>query len=125
MVTLLEKLDALHRRFPNESAEPATFVRHYEDAARIIAAASRLPPLKDYASMQSLAAEMIAKKQIAVLPTASMPALAPAAGPRWDSLRLAHAAIDPMFWGPRVSLEDACETIRSWVKAEFDSVLRS
>jgi hypothetical protein len=36
-VTLLEKLDALHRRFPNDKAEPQTFVRHYEDAARLLA----------------------------------------------------------------------------------------
>jgi hypothetical protein len=125
LVTLLEKLDALHRRFPNENAEPATFVRHYEDAARIIAATTQLPPLKDYADMQSLAEEMLTKKQIAVLPAASIPALAPDQGPRWDSLRHAHAAIDPMFWGPRVSLEDACATIRGWIKTAFDSALRS
>ena len=37
---------------------------------------------------------------MAVLPAASMPALAPNVGPRWDSLRRGHAAIDPMFWGP-------------------------
>ena len=97
MVTLLEKLDALHRRFPNENAEPATFVRHYEDTARIIAATAQLPSLDDYADLQSLAAEMLAKKQIAVLPDSSIPALAPDEGPRWDSLRRAHAAINPMF----------------------------
>lgn len=125
MVTLLEKLDALQRRFPNENTEPATFIRHYEDAARIIAATPRLPPLKGYADIQPLAAEMLAQKQIAVLPAASIPAIAPDEGPRWDSLRSAHAAIEPMFWGPRVSLEDACETIRTWVKAAFDSALQS
>ena len=43
LVTLLEKLDALHRRFPNERLEAATFVRHFEDAARIIAAERSLP----------------------------------------------------------------------------------
>ena len=35
IVTLLEKLDALMRRLPREDAAPATFVRHFEDAARI------------------------------------------------------------------------------------------
>lgn len=64
---------------------------------------------------------MLAKKQIAVFPAASMPALAPDQGPRWDSLRRAHAAIDPMFWRPRLSLEDACATIRAWVKTAFGS----
>jgi hypothetical protein len=83
------KLDALHRRFPNENAEPATFIRHYEDAARILAATSQLPPLRDYADLQSLAAKMLMKKQIAVLPAASMPAFAPDKRPRGDSLRRA------------------------------------
>ncbi|MEO6096472.1 MAG: nucleotidyl transferase AbiEii/AbiGii toxin family protein [Fibrobacteria bacterium] len=121
LVTLLEKIDALHRRFPNESAEPATFIRHYEDAARIIATSGRLPPLKGYADLQSLATEMLAQKQIAVLPADSLPALAPDEGPRWNSLRRAHAAIDTMFWGPRVSLDDACATIRTWAKTAFNS----
>jgi hypothetical protein len=44
LLTLLEKNDDLHRRVPNAKAEPATFIRHYEDPARTIAAASRLPP---------------------------------------------------------------------------------
>ena len=120
IVTLLEKLDALHRRFPNESSEPATFIRHYEDAARIIAATARLPPLKGYADLQSLAEEMLAQKQIAVLPASSNPALAPVDGLRWESLRCAHAAIDSMFWGSRVSLEEACATIRTWAKTVFN-----
>ncbi len=121
LVTLLEKIDALHRRLPSESAEPATFIRHYEDAARIIAAIAQLPPLKDYADLQSLASEKLAQKQIAVLPATSLPALAPDEGPRWNSLRRAHAAIDTMFWGPRVSLDDACATIRTWAITSFNS----
>jgi hypothetical protein len=119
LVTLLEKLDALHRRFPNGDAEPATFVRHYEDAARIISASSGLPPLNDYANPQILAAEMLAQKQIAVLPISSDPALAPADGPRWELLRRAHTAIGHMFWGPRVTLEDACEAMRAWIQTTF------
>jgi hypothetical protein len=119
LVTLLEKLDALHRRFPDGKKEPATFVRHYEDAARIIVAARGLPPLMDYANPQALAAEMLAQKQIAVLPTSSDPALAPGNGSRWESLRRAHTAISHMFWGPRVSLEDACEAIRAWIKSNL------
>lgn len=119
LVTLLEKFDALHRRFPNDDVEPATFVRHYEDAARIIAASRGRPPLKDHADPHTLAAEMLAKKQIAALPASSDPALAPADGPRWESLRKAHTAIAHMFWGPRLSLEEACEEMRVWAKATF------
>jgi hypothetical protein len=120
LVTLLEKLDAIHRRFPNETAEPATFVRHYEDAARIIiAAAAKLPPLADHGDVRALASEMLAQEQIAVLPSSTDPALAPADGPRWEAIRRAHAAIGQMFWGPRVAVDDACATIREWTAAIF------
>lgn len=45
LVTLIEKLDALMRRFPRTEAAPATVVRHYEEAARIVRARASLPPL--------------------------------------------------------------------------------
>lgn len=41
LVTLPEKLDALHRGFPNDKVVPAAFVRHYEDAARLIEGRTR------------------------------------------------------------------------------------
>lgn len=34
LVTLLEKLDALHRHVPRATREPTGFVRHFEDAAK-------------------------------------------------------------------------------------------
>ncbi|MBW2262517.1 MAG: hypothetical protein JRG91_11135 [Deltaproteobacteria bacterium] len=27
----------------------------------------------------------------------------------------AYAKIAPMYWGPRIPLDDACETIRAWL----------
>lgn len=124
LVTLLEKLDAMRKRFPDEKKEPASFVRHYEDAARIIAAANRLPPLMGYEDSQSLAEEMVTQNQIVALPASSDPSLIPTEEPRWESLRSAHAAIGHMFWGPRVPLEDACATIRAWVKTAFSKASR-
>jgi hypothetical protein len=114
-VTLLEKLDALHRRAINSKSEPATFVRHFEDAARVIAAEKSLPSLTDYTDVRALASEMLEQKQLAALPTASNPAFLPDDGDRWNAIRKAHAAIAPMFWGSRISIEDACESIRDWV----------
>jgi hypothetical protein len=119
VVTLIEKLDNLRRRFPNEKAEPATFVRHYEDSAHVITAAARLPQLADYNDVRALADDMLAQRQIASLPSATDPALAPDDGPRWTAVRRAHAAIGQMFWGPRISLEDACATVRDWISAAF------
>ena len=116
IVTLLEKLDALHRRLPNEKAEPAAFVRHFEDSARVINALSSVPPLSDYAGARALAADMLRQKQLAVIPTTADPAFALASGARTDAVRAAHAAIAPMFWGPRISLDEACSTIRDWIE---------
>ncbi len=115
LVTLLEKLDALHRRFPNEKGAPQTFVRHYEDAARLIAGAGVLPPLAGYAHVRGLADEMLEHKQLVAMPTADDVALAPGDDARWEAMRRAHAAIQPMFWGPRVSIDEACAVIRGWI----------
>jgi len=119
LVTLLEKLDALRRRFPNDAVEPAAFVRHYEDAARIVRAKADLPPLADYPDVSALAADMLGRKQVAALPAPEDPAFAPARGPRWDAIREAHAAIAPLFWGPRIPLDEACAIIRAWAVKVF------
>lgn len=111
LVTLLEKLDALHRRLPSDKVEPATFVRHFEDAAHIIAAAVGLPSLTGYSDVRSLASDMNGdrggQRQIATLPASADPAFRPTGGPRWEAIRAAHAAIGPMFWGRRIPLEEA------------------
>jgi hypothetical protein len=118
-VTLLEKLDALHRRFPNEKAAPQTFVRHYEDAARLALGAGTLPPLEGYADVRALADEMLAQRQLVGMPSADDVALLPRDDERWKAIRSAHAAIEPMFWGPRVSIDDASDAIRGWVAREL------
>ena len=117
LVTLLEKLDALHGRFPKDARSAATFVRHYEDAARIIAGEATLPRLPEYADASALAADMLGQKpkQLAARPADADLAFSPADTPRWTEIRKAHDEIAPMFWGPRVSLDDACAAIREWV----------
>jgi hypothetical protein len=114
IVTLIEKLDAVQRRFPREDREPADFVRHYEDAARIIDAGA-LPPLEGYDSVRALADEMVQQRQIAELPAASGPAFSPDGGARWAAIDRAHAEIGPMYWGARVELRRACEIFRAWM----------
>jgi hypothetical protein len=115
LVTLIEKLDALHRRVPRADVAPATFVRHFEDAARIIAAEGDLPKLEGYESPRALADKMLAQRQVAVRPEASDVAFTPDAGARFADIRRAHQAIAPMFWGPRTSIDEACSTIRGWI----------
>lgn len=62
---------------------------------------------------------MLAQKQIAVLPLAGDPALAPGDNARWEAIRAAHAAIAPMFWGSRIPLDEACAAIRDWIVAQL------
>ena len=121
LVTLIEKLDALHRRVPRDELDPSTFVRHFEDAARIIAAASSLPPLDSYPDIAALTDEMRSEGQIRQRPSAEDPAVLPGDDERWTQIRNTYRAIEPMYWGERVTLEDACTVIRDWISTEqFD-----
>ena len=120
LVTLIEKLDALTKRMPRDDA-PATFVRHFEDAARIIRANALLPPLEEYRTARALADEMLTKKQIVSLPSSRHPAFKLTDNERWRLVQKAHDAIAPMFWGPRISLTEACDDIRGWLDDEIQS----
>ena len=116
-VTLLEKLDAMARRYDRELMEPDSFVRHYEDAAHIIGAADRLPPIPMVVT--ELAADMLAQRDIAALPNADEPALLLDDPARRAGLERAWGAISPMFWGSRISLARSCDIIRAWIEQTF------
>jgi hypothetical protein len=116
LVTLLEKLDSLARRVPSDSAHPSSFVRHYEDAARIIASEADLPPLAGYEGPRQLAADLLRQRQIAPPPGRDHPAFALPPGTRTDAIRSAYAAIGPMFWGPRRTLDECAAEIRAWIR---------
>jgi hypothetical protein len=117
-VTLVEKLDALMRRFPRDEAAPATFVRHFEDAARIVRAKGKLPGLAGYATPRALADEMLGQRQIAALPLSTHPAFNPRDDERWRAVQRALDAIGPMFWGTRISLDEACADVRTWLDTD-------
>lgn len=115
VVTLLEKLDALSRRYNRDVVEADAFVRYYEDAARIIGALDRLPAIET--SALALAEDMLAEKGIAALPSADDPSLVLDDAEKRSSVERAYAKIAPMFWGPRIPLDETCATIREWVGA--------
>jgi hypothetical protein len=115
LVTLLEKLEAIRKHTRNDAKDPATFVRHFEDAARIIARESRLPPMAEYANVCALADEMVQQKQVKARPAFGDPAFAIPPGARTDAIQRAHAAIGPMYWGERIPLDEACASIRDWI----------
>lgn len=112
LVTLLEKLDALQRRVSRPDVEPATFIRHFEDAARIIQVSDDLPDLHGYEGIKDLAGEMLGEKQIAALPSSANPAFNFSQRPELES---AWQAITPTYWGARVALGECCERIRTFL----------
>ncbi|WP_338080781.1 nucleotidyl transferase AbiEii/AbiGii toxin family protein [Corallococcus exiguus] len=114
LVTLLEKVDAIQRRLQKGPLEPASFVRHYEDAARIIAAEDALPPLADYPDVRALAEEMIQQKQISAPPAGDVRHFLPG-GEGTAAIQAAFDAIAPMFWGPRQTLDEAVAALCAWL----------
>ncbi|MCB9652569.1 MAG: nucleotidyl transferase AbiEii/AbiGii toxin family protein [Deltaproteobacteria bacterium] len=118
LVTLIEKLDALSRRYAREKLEPDGFVRHYEDAAHIIRSLSSLPPVEQ--SPRALADEMLGAKNLAAIPIADEHALILDDGARRSAVKQALARIHGMFWGPRIPVDEACATIRAWVRGNLE-----
>jgi hypothetical protein len=55
---------------------------------------------------------MLAQRQVSAIPSADDTAFNPDTGPRFSEIRRAHKAIAPVFWGPRITLDEACGTIR-------------
>ncbi len=117
LVTLLEKLEALGRRAHRAELEPAVYVRHYEDCARIAEASDRLPPLHDYRDVRALADEMEENGQLHHMPYAEDPAFSPADLPHAAHVEQAYEQIGPMYWGSRLTLQEACAAIRTWIGA--------
>ena len=115
LVTLLEKLDALMRRLPREDAAPATFERHFEDAARIVRSKNALPLFSDYASVRALADEMLAQQQIAALPSSTHAAFAPKDDDRWSHSAEGARRDRPDVLGPASLARNACADVRSWL----------
>jgi hypothetical protein len=117
LVTLLEKLDALSRRYARDTIEPDGFVRHYEDAAHIIRSLDRVPAIAQTA--RELAEDMLHEKDIAALPHAGEPALLLADPDHREAVARAFEQIAPMFWGQRIPLDEACATIVEWVQGSL------
>jgi hypothetical protein len=119
LVTLLEKLDAMARRYVRDQVDPAAFVRHYEDAAQIIRALAALPTMD--MTPEALALDMLRSKDIAALPTVDEPALVLADPTRRAAVERAYRSITPMFWGPRIPLDETCSIIRAWIGSALSS----
>lgn len=118
LVTLIEKFDAIAKRFERDEMDAAGFVRHYEDAARIIENASDLA-LPGGVSVRQLAREMREMRQIAAIPSPTASCFRPTADDRWNALARASERIDSWFWGDRLSLADCCARIAQFIENEI------
>ena len=108
-VTLLEKVEAISRRYRRDPFEPASFVRHYEDVTRILASDALSPQVE----LRRLLDEMREVGDVREWPATDDRSLNPAAdGERWAELQAAWMAIGPIFWGERISLRDCAREIR-------------
>lgn len=109
-VTLLEKLEAIGRRYSAEDFDPAGFIRHYEDVRRILESGT-------YADdAAGLAREMLEAGDIRQVPLESDSAFNPGSNEaRGKLLKSASENIGAMFWGERASLENCCDSIRSFL----------
>lgn len=114
VVTLLEKLDAITRRWPRADLPGRSFVRHYEDAACIIAALPTLPGVPG--GLDALLAEMLEHRQLRGRVAAEDPAFVLGDGARSDDVRAAWAELAPLYWGKRVALVEATARIRAWIE---------
>lgn len=117
IITVLEKLDALMRRYRRDPIEADGFVRHYEDIAQIIRSFDELPEIE--MSLGDLAMDMLAEKDLGGIPTSNEPALVLDEPDKRRAVEEAYAKIAPMFWGERIPLDEACRIIRDWI-AEQD-----
>lgn len=115
-VTLLEKLDAITRRYarPDDVFDPATFVRHYEDAAMIIRSENELPPLE--IRVLELAHLMQERGQIRRLVTPAEDAFTLEDDARRRRIEQSYELIRPMYWGDRIPLDEATATIINWLE---------
>lgn len=117
-VTLLEKLDAITRRYDRDTTDfnPNLIARHYEDAARIIRHEHTLLPIDG--SIQSLALEMLEKRQIRQLVSADHAAFQLSDSIRREMINQAYDRLEPMYWRPRIPFADAITEITTWLKQQ-------
>lgn len=113
VVTLLEKIDAISRRWTRGDLPARAFVRHYEDAARIVQALPMLPAVAG--GLDVLVAEMLEERQLRVRPSVDDPAFVLAAGERTDDVGAAWRDLGPLFWGVRLPLDEAAARVRRWI----------
>ncbi len=113
-VTLLEKLDAICRRYPS-GRDAAAFVRHYEDAAAIVKYLTDSGTTSPE-EVRLLYAEMREAGDIRSF-GADSEGLALANPTRNAELEKAWRAAEGLHWGRRLRLDDCAEVVREYLRS--------
>lgn len=112
LVTLLEKLDALHRRFPKDHIDPASFVRHFRGCRTHRRCRRNLGGDDRLRRPASVGQRDADEQAIGLTAQRDGQRMDPGRITARTAIRTANAAIAPMFWGKRSSLDEACDRIR-------------
>jgi len=114
LVTLLEKLDAITKRYARDTHfDASAFTRHYGDAACIIRQIAQCEALPY--SLPELHRQMLDAKQLRRHVTDKDPAFLLTDPEKASKVRAAHDALSPMFWAEQMTLDEAIDTIREWL----------
>lgn len=111
-VTLLEKVEAISRAFEKRDKAATAFVRHYEDAYRIV-----LCEDLELCDLTKLLADMKETGDITNWPLSSHQAFLPDDSERWEDLQKSWQTISSLFWGERHTLDKCAEAIRELLVA--------
>lgn len=112
LVTVLEKIEAISRRFAREPIEPPTFVRHFEDVYHIL---DSLSP-SDMDRIREIRAQMLDAGDLRypLNPDDAVWAY-DGALEVWRETEQAWEDAAGLFWGPRVAVQDCVARIRSFL----------
>jgi hypothetical protein len=111
-VTLLEKIEAITRRFAREPLDPPTFVRHFEDVYHILDSLSR----QDMDRIRQLRLDMFAAGELRRPTGPEDVAWAyDGAVEVWARIERAWEETSGLFWGERVAVRDCVSSIRSFL----------
>lgn len=115
ILTLWEKLDAIARRYDRPAArfDPTSFVRHYEDIARIILRENEFSLTN--ATPSSVREALLKGRHIHKTVTATDDSLVLSDQAKRAAVTEAYDALRPMYWQDQMPLEDALQTITHWL----------
>ncbi len=113
VITLLEKCEAMQRGYGNPARDASRYVRHYEDAGRIIQALEGGAAWAEDAG--PLYREMRERRELRQDLEPGHDAFRLQQTERARELEQAWRAIEPMHWGERVPLRECGARIRRWL----------